>query len=537
MNTSSLSLYSNDQKINLNIDKILQDKALVVSTNPKDAFISLDYIKQEITVKNASWTASYNDIFTPEENYVEFLVGCLEEEHEDTTTASVTLSEPLPSSWDWRDVNGTDWVTPIRNQKSCGSCVAFGSLGALEAVVQIELQRHLSVDLSEAHLFFCGGGSCSTGWWVSRAVDFIETKGVPSEKCFPYTPMDMSCESTCPDYESTAIYALDTGKVGGFPPNNVSYVQQALIEYGPLITGFTVYHDFSSYHSGVYEHVTGDIAGGHAVTIVGYSNDWGNETEGYWICKNSWGKNWGEQGFFRIKYGECGIGTSINTYYVSGLYGGICDEYIPAAVSNPYPADKDVNIQSLTTLQWNGGDPNPENTVTYEIYFGENESLTFLGAIGPFPASQTQISFTPPLLKENTCYFWKIIAIDNEGLRREGPVWQFCTIDTLPPEIEITSPQPGFIYKYGGTYRKQIPPLWDTIVIGTISVEVHVDDKGSGIESIDLYLDKRLQHTFTEEDWIWVWQRLSLGRHTIRIIAQDRSGNEITEEMIIWKFL
>ncbi len=65
-------------------------------------------------------------------------------------------------------------------------------------------------------------------------------------------------------------------------------------------TGFTVYEDFFNYKSGVYRHVSGAVAGGHAVVLLG----WGN---GYWIAQNSWGSSWGENGFFKIALHECGI--------------------------------------------------------------------------------------------------------------------------------------------------------------------------------------------------------------------------------------
>jgi cathepsin B len=80
-------------------------------------------------------------------------------------------------------------------------------------------------------------------------------------------------------------------------------------------TGFEVYNDFMNYKSGVYHHVTGDLAGGHAVKLIGWGVAEG-ETEGaekvpYWICANSWGEGWGEQGYFKIKMGECGIDQSV----------------------------------------------------------------------------------------------------------------------------------------------------------------------------------------------------------------------------------
>ena len=70
-----------------------------------------------------------------------------------------------------------------------------------------------------------------------------------------------------------------------------------------------MYQDFFSYRSGVYRHVTGGQAGGHCVEIVGY-----NDAQGCWICKNSWGTNWGEGGFFRIAYGQCQLETWYGPY-------------------------------------------------------------------------------------------------------------------------------------------------------------------------------------------------------------------------------
>jgi len=74
-------------------------------------------------------------------------------------------------------------------------------------------------------------------------------------------------------------------------------------------TGFEVYHDFFNYKSGVYHHVSGKLlAGGHAVKILGWGQENGTD---YWICANSWGPTWGEEGFFRIQMGECGIDQSV----------------------------------------------------------------------------------------------------------------------------------------------------------------------------------------------------------------------------------
>jgi cathepsin B len=67
--------------------------------------------------------------------------------------------------------------------------------------------------------------------------------------------------------------------------------------YGPVEAGFTVYSDFFTYKSGVYHHVSGGVAGGHAIKILG----WGVENNiPYWLAANSWNVDWGDNGYFKI---------------------------------------------------------------------------------------------------------------------------------------------------------------------------------------------------------------------------------------------
>ncbi len=209
-----------------------------------------------------------------------------------------------PSSYDLRDVGGRNFVTPVKDQQSCGSCVAFGTLATMES--RLRVQRHdpnLSIDLSEAHLFFClgrdSGASCTGGWWPAKAYDMLKTKGVVDEACYPYDLSDTECGSLCSNWSQRTM------KITGYTnlTNKPAQIKQWISSgKGPVSACFIVYEDFFSYKSGVYRHVTGKKVGGHCVVIVGY-----DDSPGYWICKNSWGPGWGEQGFFRIAYGQCGI--------------------------------------------------------------------------------------------------------------------------------------------------------------------------------------------------------------------------------------
>ena len=83
----------------------------------------------------------------------------------------------------------------------------------------------------------------------------------------------------------------------------------AILSDGPVEVGFDVYEDFMNYESGVYEHVEGNLLGGHAVKAIGWGKEGDDE---YWIMANSWAESWGEKGFFKIKFGECGIEDDIN---------------------------------------------------------------------------------------------------------------------------------------------------------------------------------------------------------------------------------
>lgn len=216
--------------------------------------------------------------------------------------ATVGVAAPnYPVSLDWRDIGGKNYVTSVKDQGGCGSCVSFGCCATVEANVRVNKQDpDLDVDLSEADLFFChdgvSGGSCAHGWQIDPALTVFVKPGVPDEKCFPYTPKQQPCKR-CTDWKSrmTKVKSLHRITLPGD-------MKLWLSKYGPLVTRFSVYADFFSYQSGVYHHVSGSLKGGHCVSCVGY-----DDSERYWICKNSWGRFWGDHGFFKIAYGQVGI--------------------------------------------------------------------------------------------------------------------------------------------------------------------------------------------------------------------------------------
>jgi C1A family cysteine protease len=214
--------------------------------------------------------------------------------------AAMATAAGLPAAFDLRNVNGSNFITPIRDQQNCGSCVAFGTIASIEGMFRKQRNDpNLAVDLSEAHLFFCQGRAqgvtCATGWMPAPAFACAANPGIADEAAYPYDTTKTDCSGLAADWQSRVV------KVTGSRTMGAGDIKAAL-QNGPVTACFVVYNDFFSYRSGVYRHVTGDVAGGHCIAIIGY-----DDTAGCWICKNSWGAGWGENGFFRIAYGQCSI--------------------------------------------------------------------------------------------------------------------------------------------------------------------------------------------------------------------------------------
>jgi C1A family cysteine protease len=280
----------------------------------------IEAINEAIKSKNLRWKAEATKMSQLSEEEKKLRLGSIISEErrksiEERRAKKEKKSAPIGegslgasvSKWDWRNVSGINWVTPPKDQGSCGSCVAFTVCGVLEMMIRrwILSDPNANINLSEAHLFYCNNRLCyppndpNYGWLIPPALEYVKNNGVPDDACFPYTDHNQPC-NTCSDWRSR----IDNTKINNYTSiTNTDEMKAMLREHGCLATDFLVYDDFMHYPGGVYEFAWGDYLGGHAVMVVGY-----DDAQGCWICKNSWyGTSWGENGFFRIGYGEVGI--------------------------------------------------------------------------------------------------------------------------------------------------------------------------------------------------------------------------------------
>ncbi|KAM3955495.1 procathepsin L [Aphomia sociella] len=199
------------------------------------------------------------------------------------------IVEELPKEFDLR-LEG--FIRPIKSQGNCGSCWAFSTTAAVEGAVA-KSNGGIRVDLSEQSLVDCAWGyqnyGCDGGM-LDSAFQYIVDKGIPTDADYGiYMEQDGYCN---------LLNISDTYKIAGFAqvtPRSPNSMKVALYKYGPVAVAIHANTNMKQYSNGIYydPECKGESLN-HGVTVVGYGI---RDGEDYWIVRNSWGADWGEDGY------------------------------------------------------------------------------------------------------------------------------------------------------------------------------------------------------------------------------------------------
>ncbi|GAV62387.1 Peptidase_C1 domain-containing protein/Inhibitor_I29 domain-containing protein [Cephalotus follicularis] len=236
----------------------------------------------------------------------------------DSNTAPILPTEDLPEDFDWREKGA---VTPPKNQGACGSCWSFSTTGALEGAHFLATGNLVS--LSEQQLVDCDHecdpedpGTCDSGCdggMMNSAFEYaIKAGGLMREEDYPYTATD---GKTCKFDKSKIAASVSNYSVVSLDEDQIA---ANLVKNGPLAVAINAQF-MQTYVKGVSCPYICSKQLNHAVLLVGYGSAGYApirlKKKPHWIIKNSWGENWGENGYYKICRGRniCGVDSMVST--------------------------------------------------------------------------------------------------------------------------------------------------------------------------------------------------------------------------------
>ena len=230
---------------------------------------------------------------------------------------TVKVTNTAPTSYDWRNYGR---VSAVKDQGSCGSCWAFSTVANLEGLYAAK--KGTIKTFSEQMLVDCdtSDSGCNGGLMEYAFTWLKKNGGIMYDADYAYKGTKSTCKSNASKYADF--------KVTGYKKLGSSYstwscvdedeIKEFLYETGPLAIALNA-DPLQTYSSGILDLTSTKCPSSginHAVTLVGYG---ATSSMDYWIVKNSWGKSWGESGYFRIRRGNgtCGVNCYITTATVS----------------------------------------------------------------------------------------------------------------------------------------------------------------------------------------------------------------------------
>ena len=226
--------------------------------------------------------------------------------HSNLNKCFIESSEEIPESFDTRDTFKECKLKVADQNKKCAASYATAVSSTLSEKMCIESDKNNLIPLSAQELLSCDTANKGCrGGYVNNAIEYMVMRGLSTEECLPYKgTFDAKCSDMCADPQKVRPESFCVL----FGDNDI---KREIMKNGPVVSSMEVYTDFLSYKSGVYtkgEDVP-KFSGYHTIKIVGWGVEDGSEEEPnkgnkYWIIENSWGDDWGLDGYAKIAEGQ-----------------------------------------------------------------------------------------------------------------------------------------------------------------------------------------------------------------------------------------
>ena len=203
-------------------------------------------------------------------------------------------NENIPVNW-----NNTEYLSQVKDQGQCGSCYAFSTTNVLETFMRI---NNFTVDrLSEQQIVDCSPNDYGCqGGFMHTSLDFIiDNKGLLSNEYYQYIGKKQNCTDSKIQQN---IVGSNISEYEFVIPSSVQDLKDCVTKTPIAIAVDANNVFFRFYKKGVIDvSPQKNNVLNHAVVLVGFDYD---EDGMYWIIQNSWGKDWGDNGFCKIRVQE-----------------------------------------------------------------------------------------------------------------------------------------------------------------------------------------------------------------------------------------
>ena len=303
------------------------------------------------------------------------------------------LYSDIPETFDGREVWAL-YIRPAENQKGISSW-AIVARDILNDRYALRTGGQVIFILNYAEIIACIDVDRNK-YSIFDAWEYMYKYGLSQTNCFSYKeleklnlpdPYSLSYKEKINKYgqncnyiegkDQTQCITIDKGKPLArrfFLPDaifniesdtmekQIMNIKYEIVKWGPVAAGFIVYENFVNDYNGltVYEKTGGKQLGGHYVSILGWGKD-------YWICRNSWGTDWGLLGHFKIKMGiiDCQLEQNI-----SAISPFIYDRK-GVEIANGILNGKEISMKDMKLINPTIYNIRKSLNINYELYYTE----------------------------------------------------------------------------------------------------------------------------------------------------------------------